>query len=59
MLLELRAQSETLEAIVDAARAGAEAIVLEAMASDSIPVEALSDCDATIDANPRHSGQTG
>ncbi len=32
LLLELRAARETLEAIVEAARAGADAVVLEAIA---------------------------
>lgn len=40
--LELRAEKETREAIIAAAAAGAAAIVLEAMASDPIPVDALS-----------------
>lgn len=49
LLLELKAQSETLEAIVDAAQAGADAIVLEAIASDPIPVDALPGLEATIE----------
>lgn len=55
LLLELRARSETLEAVVDAARAGADAIVLEAIASDPITVDALSGFEATIDVNLRNS----
>lgn len=41
LLLELRAERETREAIIDAAQAGADAVVLEAIASDPIPVEAV------------------
>ncbi len=41
LLLELRAERETREAIIDAAQAGADSVVLEAIASDPIPVEAV------------------
>lgn len=41
LLLELRAERETREAILDAAQAGADSVVLEAIASDPIPVEAV------------------
>lgn len=41
LLLELQAERETREAIIHAARAGADAVVLEAIASDPIPVEAV------------------
>lgn len=41
--LELRAEKETREAIIAAATAGADAVGLEAMASDPIPVDALRD----------------
>lgn len=58
LLLELRAARETLEAIVEAARAGADAVVLEAIASDPIPVEALSGSEATTGAHPRQHSQT-
>lgn len=41
--LELRAERETREAIIAAAAAGADAVVLEAIASDPIPVDTLGD----------------
>jgi hypothetical protein len=45
--LELRAERETREAIIAAATAGADAVVLEAIASDPIPVDALNDGRST------------
>ncbi len=41
--LELQAEKETREAIIAAAIAGADAVVLEAIASDPVPVGALDD----------------
>lgn len=41
--LELRAERETREAIIAAAVAGADAVVLEAIASDPIPLDAVKD----------------
>lgn len=58
LLLELRAARETLEATVEAARAGADAVVLEAIASDPIPVEALSGSEATTGVHQRQHLQT-
>lgn len=58
LVMELKAARETLEAIVEAAHAGADAVVLEAIASDPIPVDALSGSEATTDVNPRQSRQT-
>lgn len=40
---EFLAERVTRQAILDAARAGAEAVVLEAIASDPIAVEAIGD----------------
>jgi hypothetical protein len=43
MQLELRAERETRELIACAARAGLASCVIEAIASDPIPVEAITD----------------